>query len=331
LAWDPWTHQLINDKALEITNDGVIKQTIQQYRNYFDSGYSVTDTPVMHYYLYSSKYDSTHGGWTFQQCVELKASGKPKIQAFAYGIAAHLIADSVSHNNFVPNQIRTTFIPNNIIHPISEFIVGSHILASPEGDMAYQRAKVSFSAFFADEELQQITQDCASRQGYLDIVEDTKTFAQLLGDSPGGFYSYVPGFLQYLVFGGIEGVVICLIFIVIFSMVLYKFKLKWYTYPIIPFLVLFLVGLIIGVAGGIPKLTSIENAEYWIQQSVERESYIFSSLQNYDKRFVYEPSGSPDTNSAIARADADIIWIWYIIIAVLIGVVAFIIYRKVRG
>ena len=85
----------------------------------FLAGSMVPDITVAYYFAEGgSKYRATHN-WNFQYGVMSQANTKDE-QAFAYGIASHLIADSISHTMCIPERIHAYHIPNWLIHPLTE-------------------------------------------------------------------------------------------------------------------------------------------------------------------------------------------------------------------
>ena len=121
-AWGPATHaeitrDLLNDSEgnwiLELCNKD------QETREAFMIGSEIPDITVVYYFESGgAKYRATHN-WNFQQDVMLQANNDRE-KAFAYGIAQHLISDSIAHQDVVPASIESNGIPNWLLHPLLE-------------------------------------------------------------------------------------------------------------------------------------------------------------------------------------------------------------------
>jgi hypothetical protein len=309
-AWGPSTHQYINDLVLQDSRltGSTIANTIKQYRNYFDLCYMVTDVTVVHYYTQVKRYEATHA-WSFQECV-MSSSSNPKVVACSYGVASHLIADSISHNNFIPQQIRSTFLPNSIIHPLSEATIEAHIFKNYP--IAYERARRSLDLYFEDNEIREILKNCASKQGEFDLDGDLKFFREALG-SPGGFFERVfkvPDIYKSFAYGSFEGGLIALLIAFLFFVLYFKIaKTKLF----IAFGSFFLIISAIFFAGGISSFTSTKTADKWINMSVERMVYLFNEI-HWNERYIYEPTGF----AQIQQAEKEVFVVWIIGIVLLL-------------
>lgn len=136
LAWGPMSHTYIIDKVkgLNSTNE-ILVMCLDSGINEeaFRAGVEMPDITVIYYFSEGGKsYKATHN-WNFQQEV-LSRSVTDNEKCFAYGIAEHLITDSISHTKSVPEKIMLTKIPNWIAHPLLEKKYDSELItkAHPE-------------------------------------------------------------------------------------------------------------------------------------------------------------------------------------------------------
>jgi hypothetical protein len=295
---------------------------VTQYRNYFDTGYMVTDATIVDYL--APPYAATHA-WNFQDCVMSEASGRPQYVALAYGIAAHEIADTVSHNNFVPMKIRTNFfrLPNIPEHLIAEGAIDGYLLKYHPED--YERAKTSLNTYYNDPEVQRILQKCVSINYNFDLKSRVDKLNNALQD-PSGFFTTafkLPGFYENLAFGnklyGAISFMIGGLFIVL--MIFVKNPIKFIA---IPFTIL---ALIIGYWFwvGVANIADIQDAQYWLQQTVITEKYYFTP-QHWSER----KSGDPTGYAAINQANQEVYKFWYIVGGIIVVVIGFVVFLKIK-
>ena len=89
------------------------------YKEAFLAGSMLPDITVSEYFAEGGqKYRATHN-WNFAERVMAESQTADE-RAFAYGIASHLVADSISHTLCIPDRIRTFNLPNWLIHPLTE-------------------------------------------------------------------------------------------------------------------------------------------------------------------------------------------------------------------
>ena len=118
MAWGPHGHTYLANEMFEDPKSEIIEQCLP-YKDAFLAGSEIPDITVVYYYSEGGKnYRYTHN-WNFQQEVMSQAQTPDEI-CFAYGISAHLIADSVAHTDVVPEAIGSTLLPNWLIHPLLE-------------------------------------------------------------------------------------------------------------------------------------------------------------------------------------------------------------------
>jgi len=203
-AWGPITHMYYTEIALQKAGSTWITDIINNNKDWFYCGLVYPDVTVIYYYTKWESYSATHAfsfqAELWQQAQEAQC---PPAQAFALGVAVHLLQDCITHNHWIPYKIKTTFVQNNIIHPLSEGLLETKLAGSGElGDRARTLAQNAFNVwnvpldgydYFYDEE----------KGGYLTVVEwadkvlgrtaensfkdEAATFAQILGEN--AFYS----------------------------------------------------------------------------------------------------------------------------------------------
>jgi len=121
-AWGPHTHNYIADSLKERKSENqVLSMCLDGGTNEkaFRAGLMIPDITVMYYYSEGGKnYKATHN-WLFQQELMNEATTEDE-RCFAYGVASHLIQDSIAHTDAVPKKIENTRIPNWLLHPLLE-------------------------------------------------------------------------------------------------------------------------------------------------------------------------------------------------------------------
>jgi len=90
----------------------------------FLAGSMLPDITVAYYFSEGGEvYTATHCWLFFTNVMEQTSPGgepDPYLQAFAYGIACHLMSDYISHTQLVPERISGYNMPNWLIHPLVE-------------------------------------------------------------------------------------------------------------------------------------------------------------------------------------------------------------------
>lgn len=127
-AYGPNYHLKDLDLVLEDpeTNGTTISGLILDNYDACLSGLEYPDVGIFEYYTNFKAYAGLHNYNTVDEL--LKISRNNRDRAFAYCWKIHLTADSVSHNYFVPNTIKSTKLPNYIIHPLRELSVDGKYL-----------------------------------------------------------------------------------------------------------------------------------------------------------------------------------------------------------
>ena len=122
LAWGPNTHVVITKQALNLAgNSSLIVQQIQAHPDAFWCGLLFPDISVLYYYTKFESYQATHNWLFYRRLLEEASTVEERV--FAYGVAVHLIQDSVAHNIYVPMKIRQTLGSNFYTHPLIEAAV----------------------------------------------------------------------------------------------------------------------------------------------------------------------------------------------------------------
>jgi len=142
-AWGPITHVYYTEKALQQTGSTFLTDIIQMNKKWFYCGMMYPDVTVLYYYTEWTSYSATHS-WEFQRRLWRDAVTKQSEEgmAFALGVGVHLIQDSITHNYWIPNKIRGSFVQNNIIHPLVEGILEGKL--ATEDPIAEAIASTSF-------------------------------------------------------------------------------------------------------------------------------------------------------------------------------------------
>lgn len=130
MAWGPATHTWITNELLENPDGNTILELCSATDENWDAfmaGSMIPDITVVYYFEHGAvQYRATHN-WNFQQEVMNQATTDYE-KAFAYGIAQHLVSDSVAHQHVVPDSITSHNIPNWLLHPLLEQKYDSHLV-----------------------------------------------------------------------------------------------------------------------------------------------------------------------------------------------------------
>lgn len=150
LAWGPHTHNYITDTLKsEYSDNTIVRLCLDGGINEeaFRAGSMTPDITVIYYWSNGGEnYKASHN-WNFQQELMTQANTENE-RCFAYGVAAHLVEDSVAHMYAVPEGIESTGIPNWIAHPLLEKKYDSELLSEhPEIE---EETKHMFDAFYGE-------------------------------------------------------------------------------------------------------------------------------------------------------------------------------------
>lgn len=321
-AWGPYTHGYVNKLLIEDDSyQGRIASIIRNNKEYYDACFIATDIVVWYYYTHFSKYEATHS-WSFQEEF-MKLASNDKELACGYGIAAHLIQDSISHNHFVPNKIRSHSVPNLPLHPIVEAGIEAHVLKNhPE---VFERYRKALEVLLNDKQLLQKFDYAISKRGVVNTEELIRTLNDVMGN-PNGFYSKY-FMLPDIYYSFAKGNIYVSIFFMLVSVLILYFKIlkeKKYYYLVILGFALFLSYFFF--IGGLSALTNYQDAERYLKDSKELTKYILSE-SGWGSRYKYDPTGYGE----IQQADKDIMLSYTLTIAIVIVLlISFIYFTRKR-
>ena len=317
-GFGPTTHGYINTNAIPELPDSSIKQTIVNNRAYYDACFVAVDTTVLYYYTSASTYEATHS-WSFCDAL-MKTAETDQQKACAYGCVAHLIQDSVSHNLFVPKQIRSLYIPNFPLHPLAEARFEAHIIK--DYPIEYTKIQRVLKPLLQDEVMLDKFQQAVSTQTVLDVREHLKLFNSVLGD-PGGFYSqyyFIGGFWKGMAYGDSTTGIIFLVLAGVTFALGYRFNRRLLKY--IPTILFTLIGVFLMV-GGISGLTTSSDFNYYMQIAIDRSQQVFTP-QGWSTRYRFDPTGF----TALNEASQSIMWVWVLIGIIFVGLIVWYVWRR---
>lgn len=133
-AWTPGTHVYIGDavlRSLPVLPD-TIRALLSAFPYEFLYGSIAADTSIAKKYAAAGRHSHS---WPVGFDILDRARDEP-LRAFSYGYLAHLAADAVAHNYFVPRQLAITSSTVGIGHSYWENRFETHL-----GDAAPRRAR----------------------------------------------------------------------------------------------------------------------------------------------------------------------------------------------
>jgi hypothetical protein len=277
-----------------------------------------------------SKYEATHS-WSFQKEFMKLAETDCEI-AFGYGIAAHLIQDSVAHNYYVPERIQRYFGPNVPFHPIYELRPEAHIIKAFPNE--YTRVQHALNPLMNDEQLMNKLQQAVSKVGQVNVEEEVKRFNDVLGN-PDGFYTKafgIPDIYKSFAYGNrTYGVVLMVFGLIVFAM---NFKTRGRVKNVFLQVILtvlmvlsffcILFGLLF-LAGGVAGITTNDDFDYYMDMAIDRSVQIFQD-SGWESRTDYDPTGF----YTLGIADSKVMGVWIFAGIVVIGLLSFYVYFKLR-
>jgi hypothetical protein len=136
LAWGPHTHDSLSNSIFNSDNPiGQLCNSTPENKAAYELGSVTPDITVIYYYTNGGNdYRLTHN-WNFDQEIFAQALTDDE-KCFAYGIASHLIADSIAHTQAVPAGIRASKLPNWVAHPMLEKKYDSYLTLKNPGLMS---------------------------------------------------------------------------------------------------------------------------------------------------------------------------------------------------
>ena len=246
-------------------------------------------------------------------------------RAYAYGIGAHEIQDSISHNYYVPDHLTSALfgigIPNMIEHPLLEAAVEAKIMR--DSPQTYAEMSRSLDILYTSRpELIQKTQDAIlSSSGQVLDVKGLTSFLKEVIASPDGFYTKyfaLPGLYQTFAEGNLYvGIVFLMIGGGLFFLNYLRMKKnkKWFSLAYLPILFILYLGYLF-TFGGLAGTTNTSDANKYLQMSVDRTVDVFQP-NGWNTRYQYDPTGF----TALAQRDSQI-YTNYLIGLILIGIIA---------
>ena len=125
LAWTPGTHILLGETVLRNAAllPAALAALIREYPWDFLYGNIAADTSIAKKY---ARFGRHCHSWTVGFEI-LNRAREPQLQAFAWGYLAHLAADVVAHNYFVPHQLAVTSATSAIGHSYWESRFETHL------------------------------------------------------------------------------------------------------------------------------------------------------------------------------------------------------------
>jgi hypothetical protein len=124
-AWSPGTHIFIGHSVLANLQflPGYLAELLQAHPLDFLYGSIAADTSFAKKYAPVGRH--SHAWHVGQEIVEL--AGRPQLKAFGYGYMAHLAADVIAHNYFVPRQLVLTSSTRALGHSYWEGRFDMHV------------------------------------------------------------------------------------------------------------------------------------------------------------------------------------------------------------
>lgn len=125
LAWSPGTHVFLGQTLLANLHlvPGHIAELLAAFPYDFLYGSIAADTSFAKKYAPVGRH--SHAWHVGQEIVEL--AGNARLEAFGYGYLAHLAADVVAHNHFVPRQLAVTSTSRALGHSYWEARFDVHV------------------------------------------------------------------------------------------------------------------------------------------------------------------------------------------------------------
>ncbi len=125
LAWTPGTHIFLGEAVLQTLHllPGPVAELLRAFPFDFLYGSIAADTSIAKKYAPVGRH--CHA-WHVGQEIHERARDEP-LQAFALGYLAHLAADTVAHNYFVPRQLAITSSTAALGHSYWESRIDTHL------------------------------------------------------------------------------------------------------------------------------------------------------------------------------------------------------------
>ena len=116
-SWGPYTHKYILEQALkQVPDSNYWKQMVEKYPNACYKGLIAPDVAVYHYLTNFKIYQGTHNWIFYDRMMQIaNEDNDDQLRTFAFCTGLHLAMDSISHNYFVPANIRHSIFGTNIL------------------------------------------------------------------------------------------------------------------------------------------------------------------------------------------------------------------------
>lgn len=133
-AWTPGTHVFLGDAVLRSIAllPGAVAELLRAFPQDFLYGSIAADTSIAKKYVPAGRHCHS---WTVGFEIHDAARDEP-LRAFALGYLAHLAADTVAHNYFVPRQLALTSSTSSLGHSYWESRFETHL-----GERSSRRAR----------------------------------------------------------------------------------------------------------------------------------------------------------------------------------------------
>jgi hypothetical protein len=128
-AWTPGTHVFLGEAVLGSLDllPAAVAELLRAFPNHFLYGSIAADTSIAKKYVPAGRHCHS---WAVGQEIFERARDEP-MRAFALGYQAHLAADAVAHNYFVPRQLAVTASTSALGHSYWESRFETHLGEGP--------------------------------------------------------------------------------------------------------------------------------------------------------------------------------------------------------
>lgn len=117
-AWGPGMHYYLADQLLRVGMlTGAIESLVQNHKKWFFYGSIIADVVIGKRFI---SYDKHSHNWSLAKDLRSRANTDDE-EVFALGVWTHLAADTVAHNEFVPDKIEEVNFSEDFGHAYWEF------------------------------------------------------------------------------------------------------------------------------------------------------------------------------------------------------------------
>lgn len=181
LSWGPHVHNYLSNSIFDSNNTiGELCGSNELNKGAYRLGAEAPDLAVIYYYSQGgANYRLTHN-WNFAQEIFAQALTDDE-KCLAWGIASHLIADSIAHTSAVPQGIMTSKIPNWMSHPLLEKKTDSYfVITHPELLQSTPKMMDALYGPKGDRYVEMITKAMGTNSG-VDVKSELAKLSQALG------------------------------------------------------------------------------------------------------------------------------------------------------